>query len=190
MPRCFWCSDDPLYIAYHDHEWGVPLCDPRGLFELLLLEGFQAGLSWYTVLKKRAHYREVLHGFDPERLAQLSDAEIETLMQDPGIIRNRLKLKAARQNAQAWLRQDDPVALLWSCVGGVPKINRFTGRGDVPAVTPEAEALSKMLKKAGFTFVGPTICYAFMQASGMVMDHTLDCDRHAELSSSRGPAFP
>lgn len=182
MPRCFWCSDDPLYQAYHDEEWGVPQRDAGRLFELLLLEGAQAGLSWFTVLKKRERYREVLHGFDPKRLAQLSDAEIEQLMQDPGIIRNRLKLKAARQNAQAWLRLDDPVALLWSFVGGQPKINRFSGRGDVPAVTPEAEAMSKALKKAGFTFVGPTICYAFMQATGMVMDHTLDCDRHAQLA--------
>ncbi|MBM7062671.1 DNA-3-methyladenine glycosylase I [Pseudomonas sp. UL073] len=182
MPRCFWCSDDPLYMAYHDEEWGVPLRDARQLFELLQLEGAQAGLSWFTVLKKRARYREVLHGFDPQRLAQLSDAEIEQLMQDSGIIRNRLKLKAVRQNAQAWLRLDDPVELLWSFVGGQPKINRFTGRGDVPAVTDEAEAMSKALKKAGFTFVGPTICYAFMQAAGMVMDHTLDCDRHAALS--------
>ncbi|CAD5107069.1 DNA-3-methyladenine glycosylase I [Zestomonas carbonaria] len=182
MPRCFWCSDDPLYIAYHDEEWGVPLRDPRALFELLLLEGFQAGLSWFTVLKKREHYRRVLHGFDPVRLASLTDEEIEVLMQDPGIIRNRLKLQAARRNAQAWLRQDDPVELLWSFVDGRPKINRFTGRGDIPAVTPEAEAMSKALKKAGFTFVGPTICYAFMQASGMVMDHTLDCDRYALLS--------
>jgi DNA-3-methyladenine glycosylase I len=184
MPRCFWCTDDPLYQAYHDEEWGVPLREPRALFELLLLEGFQAGLSWITVLKKRERYRQVLHGFDPERLARLSDAEIEALMQDPGIIRNRLKLKAARQNARAWLEQEDPVALLWSFVGGAAKINHFAERGQVPAVTPEAEAMSRALKKAGFTFVGPTICYAFMQASGMVMDHTTDCDRYAELSDS------
>ncbi|AYC30871.1 DNA-3-methyladenine glycosylase I [Pseudomonas cavernae] len=184
MPRCFWCTDDPLYMAYHDDEWGVPLRDPQGLFELLLLEGFQAGLSWLTVLKKRERYRQVLFGFDVQRLAQMSDAEIEALMQDPGIIRNRLKLKAARQNAQAWQRLDDPVGWLWSFVGDQPKINRFSGRGDVPAVTPEAEAMSKALKKAGFTFVGPTICYAFMQASGMVMDHSRDCDRHAELGGA------
>jgi DNA-3-methyladenine glycosylase I len=184
MPRCFWCNDDPLYIAYHDHEWGVPLRDPQGLFELLLLEGFQAGLAWITVLKKRQRYREVLFGFDPQRLAQLSDDEIELLMQDPGIIRNRLKLKAARQNAQAWLRLDDPVALLWSFVGGGPLINHFKDRSQVPALTPQAEAMSKALKKAGFTFVGPTICYAFMQASGMVMDHTTDCDSYARLAGT------
>ena len=182
MPRCFWCTDDPLYIAYHDREWGVPQRDPQALFELLLLEGFQAGLSWITVLKKRERYREVLFGFDPERLAALSDRYIEQLMGDAGIIRNRLKLKAVRQNAQAWLRLEDPVALLWSFVGGRPKVNHFSERGQVPALSPEAEAMSRALKKAGFTFVGPTICYAYMQASGMVMDHTRECDRYAELA--------
>ena len=181
MPRCFWCNDDPLYQAYHDQEWGVPSRDPRHLFEMLLLEGAQAGLSWITVLKKRERYREVLLGFDPGRLAVMSDEYIEQLMQDPGIIRNRLKLKAARQNAQAWLRLEEPVALLWSFVGGSPRINHFVDRSEVPAVTPQAEAMSKVLKKAGFTFVGPTICYAFMQATGMVMDHTTDCDRYAVL---------
>ncbi|CAN7145032.1 DNA-3-methyladenine glycosylase I [Pseudomonas solani] len=181
MPRCFWCNDDPLYIDYHDTEWGVPQRDPQGLFEMLLLEGFQAGLSWITVLRKRERYREVMFGFDAQRLARMSDEEIEERMQDPGIIRNLAKLKAARQNAQAWLRLEDPVKLLWSFVGGVPRINHFVGRGEVPAVTPEAEAMSKALKKAGFTFVGPTICYAFMQACGMVMDHTTDCDRYLAL---------
>ncbi|MGH8437056.1 MAG: DNA-3-methyladenine glycosylase I [Pseudomonas sp.] len=182
MPRCFWCTDDPLYTAYHDQEWGVPLRDPQQLFELLLLEGFQAGLSWITVLKKRERYREVLFGFDIQRLAQMSDAEIEERLLDPGIIRNRLKLNAARKNAQAWQQLDDPVALLWSFVGGVPKINHFKDRSQIPAVTAEAEAMSKALKKAGFTFVGPTICYAYMQAAGMVMDHTTDCTRYTELS--------
>ncbi|MDX1368661.1 DNA-3-methyladenine glycosylase I [Pseudomonas sp.] len=181
MPRCFWCTDDPLYQAYHDQEWGVPQRDPQALFELLLLEGFQAGLSWITVLKKRERYREVLFGFDPQRLAAMSDEYLESLMQDAGIIRNRLKLKAARQNAQAWLRLEDPLALLWSFVDGAPRINHFSERSQVPAVTPEAEAMSKALKKAGFTFVGPTICYAYMQATGMVMDHTTDCDRYAVL---------
>ena len=181
MPRCFWCTDDPLYQAYHDQEWGVPQRDPQALFELLLLEGFQAGLSWITVLKKRERYREVLFGFDPEHLAVMSDEYLESLMQDPGIIRNRLKLKAARQNAQAWLRLEDPLTLLWSFVGGQPKINHFGERSQMPAVTPEAEAMSRTLKKAGFTFVGPTICYAYMQATGMVMDHTIDCDRYADL---------
>ncbi|MBB3103275.1 DNA-3-methyladenine glycosylase I [Azomonas macrocytogenes] len=182
MPRCAWCGSDPLYIDYHDHEWGVPLREPRALFELLLLEGFQAGLAWITVLRKRERYRQVLFGFDPQRLACMSDAQIETLLQDPGIIRHRRKLEAARSNARAWLRLDDPVAWLWSFVGGMPRINRFASLAEVPAVTLEAEAMSKALKKAGFTFVGPTICYAFMQASGMVMDHILDCERHAELA--------
>lgn len=188
MPRCFWCNDDPLYIAYHDEEWGVPLRDADRLFELLLLEGFQAGLSWITVLKKRARYREVLFGFDVQRLAQMSDEEIEERMQDPGIIRNRLKLKAARQNAQAWLQLEDPVGLLWSFVGGEPKINHFRDRSEMPAVTSEAEAMSKALKKAGFTFVGPTICYAYMQAAGMVMDHATDCDRYGALASGCKPS--
>ncbi|CRM32564.1 DNA-3-methyladenine glycosylase I [Pseudomonas sp. 58 R 12] len=184
MPRCFWCSEDPLYMAYHDQEWGTPLRDAQGLFELLLLEGFQAGLSWITVLRKREHYRKVLFGFDAQRLAQLSDGEIEALMQDPGIVRNRLKLNATRRNAAAWLELDDPAGLLWSFVGGKPKVNHFKDHSEVPAITPEAEAMSKALKKAGFAFVGPTICYAFMQASGMVMDHTQDCDRYADLANA------
>ncbi|ENA33389.1 MULTISPECIES: DNA-3-methyladenine glycosylase I [Pseudomonas] len=187
MPRCYWCTDDPLYIAYHDQEWGIPLKDPQRLFELLVLEGFQAGLSWITILKKRARYREVLFGFDPGRLAAMTDEEIEIRMQDAGIIRNRMKLKAARQNAQAWLRLEDPVTFLWSFVGGEPKINHFRDRSEVPAITPEAEAMSKALRKAGFTFVGPTICYAYMQAAGLVMDHTTDCDRYAVLCGDQMP---
>jgi len=190
MQRCFWCSDDPLYQAYHDREWGVPLRDPQRLFELLLLEGFQAGLSWLTVLKKREHYRRVLFGFDPARLARLSDAEIEALLQDPGIIRNRRKLEAARNNARAWLALEVPAVWLWSFVGGRVRINRFREAAEVPASTPEAEALSRALRKAGFAFVGPTICYAFMQAAGMVMDHTTDCDRHAELAGPPAPPCP
>lgn len=182
MTRCYWCNEDPLYIAYHDHEWGVPLRDARKLFELLLLEGFQAGLSWITILKRRARYREVLFGFDAERLARLTDAEIDELMQDPTIIRNRLKLNAVRTNARAWLALEDPVGLLWSFTGGEPKINHFKDRSEVPAITSEAQAMSKALKKAGFTFVGPTICYAYMQATGMVMDHTTDCDRYPILA--------
>lgn len=181
MPRCFWCTDDPLYQAYHDHEWGTPRRDPALLFEMLLLEGFQAGLSWITILRKRERYREVLYGFDPVRLAQMSDARIEELMQDASIIRNRLKLNAARRNAQAWLAVDNPAEWLWSFVGGEPKVNHFARHSDIPAFTEESVAMSKALKKAGFTFVGPTICYALMQATGMVMDHTTDCDRYAEL---------
>ena len=188
MQRCAWCSEDPLYIRYHDHEWGVPHRDPQALFELLLLEGFQAGLSWITVLKKRERYRQVLFGFDPQRLARLSDAEIDRLMQDPGIIRNRRKLEAARGNARAWLRLDDPAAFIWSFVGGQPRINHFSAHQQVPVVTAEAEAMSRALKKAGFSFVGPTICYAYMQACGMVMDHTTDCHRHAPLAAAAAEA--
>jgi DNA-3-methyladenine glycosylase I len=182
MPRCFWCTEDPLYQQYHDLEWGVPLRDPARLFELLLLEGCQAGLSWITVLKKRQRYREVMFAFDPVRLAKMTDDEVEERMLEPGIIRNRLKIKAARQNAIAWLTLEDPVTWLWSFVGGQPQVNHHPDRSTMPTQTAEAEAMSKALKKAGFTFVGPTICYAFMQASGMVMDHTTDCDRYATLS--------
>ena len=157
MPRCFWCTDDPLYIAYHDEEWGVPLRDPQRLFELLLLEGFQAGLSWITVLKKRARYCEVLWGFDAERLARMSDAEIEERLQDAGIIRNRLKLQAARQNARAWLKLEDPVALLWSFVGGVPKINHFAGRGEVPAVTSARPSVMPTCRPPAWSWITPPI---------------------------------
>ena len=183
MPRCFWCSEDPLYMAYHDQEWGTPLRDAQGLFELLLLEGFQAGLSWITVLRKREHYRQVLYGFDVQRVAQMSDTEIDELMLDPGIIRNRLKLNAARRNAQAWMALEDPVGFLWSFVGGVPKINHFKDRSELPAITPEAVEMSKGLKKAGFTNDGPTKCDELMQSSGKVMDHTRDCDRYALLAN-------
>ncbi len=184
--RCGWCTDDPAYIAYHDTEWGVPSHDPRHLFEMLLLEGFQAGLSWITVLKKRAHYREVLFNFDAEKLAAMSDDYIDTLMQDPGIIRNRLKLKSARQNAQAWLKLDDPVALIWSFVDGIPKVNHHRLLADVPVLTPQAETMSRVLKKAGFNFVGPTICYSYLQAVGCIMDHTTDCHRYPALAAAQG----
>ena len=182
--RCAWCTSDPVYIDYHDTEWGVPTRDPRVLFEMLLLEGFQAGLSWITVLKKRPRYREVMFGFDPEQLARISDDYIETLMQDPGIIRNRLKLNAARQNARAWLAQPDPVDLIWSFVDGRPKVNHYRSASEVPVVTPEAQAMSRALKKAGFTFVGPTICQSYMQAVGCLMDHTTDCHRYPVLAAS------
>ena len=183
MKRCSWCTDDPLYIHYHDHEWGVPIKDSAHLFELLILEGFQAGLSWITVLKKRAHYRTVLFNFNPEELSKLTDSQLEALLKDPGIIRNRAKLRAARQNAEAWLRLDDPVAFLWQFVGGAPRINHFADASKVPATSAESQAMSRALKKAGFSFVGPTICYALMQAAGMVNDHTQDCDWSARTSS-------
>jgi len=183
MPRCAWCGDDPLYVRYHDEEWGVPTRDPQLLFEFLLLEAFQAGLSWITVLRKRERYRQVLFGFDAERLAIMSDGEIDERMQDPGIIRNRRKLEAARGNARAWLALEDPAGFVWSFVDGRPKVNRFERLDQVPAVTDEAQAMSRALKRAGFSFVGPTICYAYMQACGMVLDHLVDCERHAQLAS-------
>lgn len=182
MPRCAWCGDDPLYVRYHDEEWGVPTRDPQLLFEFFLLEAFQAGLSWITVLRKRERYRQVLFGFDAERLAIMSDGEIDERMQDPGIIRNRRKLEAARGNARAWLALEDPAGFVWSFVDGRPKVNRFERLDQVPAVTDEAQAMSRALKRAGFSFVGPTICYAYMQACGMVLDHLVDCERHAQLA--------
>ncbi|MEH6491880.1 DNA-3-methyladenine glycosylase I [Halopseudomonas sp.] len=185
--RCQWCSDDPLYQQYHDEEWGVPCRDADALFEMLLLEGFQAGLSWITVLRKREHYRRVYRDFDLQFMASQSDEQLQALLQDAGIIRNRLKVYGARRNAQAWLalsEQHDPVTWLWQFVGGQPQINNFASLGEIPAQTPAAVSMSKALKKAGFTFVGPTICYAFMQATGMVMDHTRDCHRFARLGGS------
>ncbi|MEB2399692.1 MAG: DNA-3-methyladenine glycosylase I [Alcaligenaceae bacterium] len=180
--RCRWCSGDPDYIAYHDHEWGVPSRDPRHLFEMLLLEGFQAGLSWITILKKRPRYREVLYGFDPEKLAGMRDADIEALLRDPGIVRNRLKLNAARRNARAWLALRDPVELVWSFTGGRPIVNHYPDHQSVPVVTPQAERMSRTLKRAGFNFVGPTICQSYLQAVGCFMDHTTDCFRHGMLA--------
>jgi len=185
LSRCHWCSADPIYQSYHDQEWGVPEYDAQRLFEKLLLDGFQAGLSWITILKKRERYRQVYHGFDAQFMAAQTDADLQELMLDPGIIRNRLKVHAARQNARSWLalaEQTDPAAWLWQFVGGRPLINHFAVHAEVPAITTEAQAMSKALKQAGFSFVGPTICYAFMQATGMVMDHTLECFRHAELA--------
>lgn len=177
--RCAWVSDDPLYQAYHDHEWGVPVHDERRLFEFLLLEGAQAGLSWITVLRKRERYRELFDGFDPERIARYDEARRAALLTDPGIVRNRAKVEAAVLNARAWLalREEgiDPVAWLWSFVGGRPRINAPRTLAEVAARTPQSEAMSRALLERGFKFVGPTICQAFMQAVGMVNDHTVDC---------------
>lgn len=179
LQRCGWCGNDPLYIAYHDEEWGVPQHDDRRLFEKLILEGAQAGLSWITVLRKREAYRKAFHGFDPEKVAAMTDAELETILQDPGIVRNRLKVFSARKNALAFLAVQREFgsfdAFLWSFVGGQPKVNQPKTLADVPAVTPEAEALSKALKKRGFTFVGPTIMYAYLQSMGLVDDHLITC---------------
>jgi DNA-3-methyladenine glycosylase I len=178
-PRCAWCGDDPLYIAYHDGEWGVPAHDDRHLFEMLILEGAQAGLSWITILRKREAYRKAFLGFDPVRVAALTDADLQRILQDPGIVRNRLKVSSARDNARAFLEVQREFGsfdtYLWSFVGGKPKVNHPKALPDVPAVTPEAEALSKALKKRGFRFVGPTIVYAYMQAVGLVDDHVATC---------------
>lgn len=173
--RCFWCTADLEYIAYHDNEWGIPNYDAQYLFEFLILEGFQAGLSWLTVLKKRERYREVLFNFNPDLLANMKDAYIEQLMLDKGIIRNRLKLNAARKNAQAWLKLTDPVDFLWSFVGHRPQLVDIDQESDYPTTSPESDAMSKALKKAGFSFVGSTICYAYMQAVGMISAHTSVC---------------
>jgi DNA-3-methyladenine glycosylase I len=183
--RCAWVGDDPLYLAYHDTEWGVPVRDARTLFEFLVLEGAQAGLAWITVLRKRAHYRVAFDGFDPERVARYDDAKKAALLADPGIIRNRAKIDAAVVNARAWLALRDggldPVAWLWQFVEGAPRHNAWRTLAEVPATTAASDAMSKALKARGFKFVGSTICNAFMQAVGMVNDHTVDCYRHREI---------
>jgi DNA-3-methyladenine glycosylase I len=182
--RCAWAGRDRLYRAYHDEEWGVPVRDPRRLFEFLILEGAQAGLSWITVLRKREHYREVFDGFDPACIAAWDDAKKAELLADPGIIRNRAKIDAAIVNARAWLALEaegiDPVEWLWSFVGGAPRCNAWATLAEVPATTPESDAMSKALRTRGFKFVGSTICYAFMQATGMVDDHVVTCFRHGK----------
>ncbi len=187
--RCHWVNDDPLYLAYHDDEWGVPLKHDRALFELLLLEGAQAGLSWYTVLKKRENYRRAFDGFDPEKIARYDARKRKALMSDPGIIRNRLKIEAAIVNARAFLEILEQDILfsefLWKHVGNKPRQNRWRRPEDVPAFTPESDAMSRELKHRGFKFVGITICYAFMQAAGMVNDHLDGCFRHTEIRNMR-----
>ena len=185
MERCPWCGTDPLYVAYHDSEWGVPEHDERRLFEFLILEGAQAGLSWITVLRKRENYRRAMDGFDPEKIARYGQRKIDALLADAGLIRNRLKMESAVGNARAWLdlREAGETldGVLWDYVDGEPVINRRRSIAEVPAVTPTAERLSKDLKKRGFRFVGPTIMYAFMQAAGLVNDHLVSCHRHREL---------
>jgi DNA-3-methyladenine glycosylase I len=183
-PRCGWASADPLYEKYHDTEWGRPLRDDRALFELLTLEGCQAGLSWITVLRKREHYRKVYDGFDPQKIARYTPAKLAKLLADPGIIRHRGKIDASVSNARAYLEimesESSFSKFLWSVVDGKPRKNRPKTLKGVPAKTAESDALSKMLAKAGFKFVGSTICYAFMQASGMVDDHVAGCHRCKE----------
>jgi DNA-3-methyladenine glycosylase I len=180
--RCSWASGStPLMIAYHDEEWGVPVHDDRRLFEFLILEGAQAGLSWSTILNKRENYRKAFRDFDPAAVTRFTPAKIEKLLADPGIVRNRLKVESAVSNARAALAVQKEFgsldAYLWQFVGGKPKVNRWTSMSQVPPRTPESDAMSKALQKRGFRFVGSTICYAFMQAVGMVDDHVVDCFR-------------
>ena len=188
--RCPWAEKDPLYHPYHDHEWGVPSHDDRHLFEMLILEGAQAGLSWLTILRKREAYRRAFDGFDPARVARYTEKRQARLLADPGVVRNRQKVAAAVANARAFLATAEEFgsfdAYLWRLVGGSPRQNRFRKLAEVPARTDESDALSKDLRKRGFGFVGSTICYAFMQAVGMVNDHLLSCPRHAALARAKG----
>ena len=183
--RCGWVIDDPLYLRYHDEEWGVPVHDDRRLFEFLILEGAQAGLSWITILKKRDNYRRAFAAFDPAAIARFGTRDGRRLLNDPGIVRNRLKIEAAIANARAFLdvqeREGSVERYLWSFTDSVPIQNRWRSLKAVPAETPESQAMSRALKQRGFRFVGPTICYAFMQAVGMVNDHVVTCFRHREL---------
>ena len=189
MPRCFGDHNE-LYAAYHDEEWGVPVHDDRVLFEFLILEGAQAGLSWETVLKKREYYREAFAGFDPARVARFTPARIEKLLQNPGLIRNRLKIAGAVKNARAFLGVQREFGTFdsyaWSFVGGEARQNNWRSIRDVPATTAESDALSKDLKRRDFTFVGSTIMYAWMQAVGLVNDHQIGCPRHSEIARLGG----
>jgi DNA-3-methyladenine glycosylase I len=188
--RCAWVPEsDPAYVAYHDEEWGVPSHDDRHLFELLVLEGAQAGLSWATILRKREGYRRAFAGFDPDAVARFGDRDVERLLADAGIVRNRLKIESAIANARATLavRADEGSldAFLWSFVAGEPIANRWSTLAEIPAETAESRAMSKELKRRGFRFVGPTVCYAFMQAAGLVNDHVVSCFRHREVGRAR-----
>ena len=183
--RCPWGTSDPLYLDYHDREWGVPIRDPRALFELLCLEGAQAGLAWITILRKREGYRAAFDCFDPARMAAYADADRARLMADAGIVRNRAKIEAFIGNARAYLEIDDFAGLLWSFVGGQPVENEWRELGGVPAETYASRAMSRDLRSRGFRFVGPTICYAFMQSAGLVNDHLVDCFRHREVQDDR-----
>jgi DNA-3-methyladenine glycosylase I len=189
VKRCAWApADDPLYVAYHDEEWGVPSFDDKHLFEMLVLEGAQAGLSWSTILRKREGYRKAFANFDPEIVARYGAADTKRLLGDAGIVRNRLKVESAITNAQRVLEVQDAdgslAAYLWSFVGGTPIVGKFRELGDLPAETEESRAMSKDLKRRGFRFVGPTACYAFMQSTGMVNDHVVSCFRYGELTTT------
>ncbi|MCG3209182.1 MAG: DNA-3-methyladenine glycosylase 1 [Anaerolineae bacterium] len=183
--RCEWAGSDPLYITYHDEEWGVPAHDDRHLFEMLILEGAQAGLSWITILRKREAYRAAFDQFDPEKMARYNDAKLAELLANPGIVRNRRKIEAAVQNARAFLAVQTEFgsfdAYIWRFVDGRPIQNEWTSLAQIPVQTPQSAAMSKDLRKRGFNFVGPTICYAYMQACGLVNDHVVTCFRHAQL---------
>ena len=185
IQRCAWAGNDPLYVAYHDTEWGVPVHDDRKWFEFLTLEGAQAGLSWITILRKREAYRAAFDGFDPGKVAAYDEAKLAELLANPGIVRNRLKLQAAISNARAFLAVQREFgafdAYMWPFVGGKPKVNGWRQMSELPARTPESDAMSADLKRRGFKFVGPTICYAHMQAAGLINDHTVDCFRYDEL---------
>lgn len=186
--RCTWCGTDPLYCAYHDEEWGVPLHDERALFEFLILEGAQAGLSWFTILKKREGYRRAFDNFDAERIARYGEADVARLMADASIVRNRLKIESTITNARATLALRETAggldAYFWNFVDGRPLSNAWKNIGQVPASTPLSDTISKDLKKRGFKFVGSTIVYAHMQATGMVNDHTVDCFRYREVAGA------
>ena len=186
ITRCAWAGTDPLYVAYHDQEWGVPVHEDRVLFEFLILEGAQAGLSWMTILKKRENFRAAFDQFDPQAVARYDERKVAELLANPGIIRNRLKIEAAIQNARALLNVNEEFssfdAYIWRFVGGRPKVNAWKTMQEIPAQTEEARTLSKDLLQRGFKFVGPTICYAHMQATGMVNDHTVDCFRYQEIN--------
>jgi len=183
--RCSWCGTDALYVAYHDEEWGVPLHDDSRLFEMLILEGAQAGLSWLTILRKRENYRRALDGFDAHRIARYGQRDVARLLADPGIVRNRLKIEACIGNARAALSVQEEFgsldAFLWRYVDGVPRQNAWASQAELPGRSAESDRMSRDLKKRGFGFVGSTICYAFMQAVGMVNDHTLDCFRYRQV---------
>jgi DNA-3-methyladenine glycosylase I len=190
LKRCSWPGQDPLYVTYHDEEWGVPEYDDRALFEKLILDGFQAGLSWITILRKRDNFRRALDGFEPAKIARYTPRKVEKLMQDAGIVRNRLKIEGTILSARAYLEamENGPgfSRLLWDFLDGKPKVNNFRSRSQVPAETPLSRQMSKELARRGFKFVGPTIVYAFMQATGMVNDHMTSCHRHAALAKLAG----
>jgi DNA-3-methyladenine glycosylase I len=189
MTRCPWSGTDPLYVAYHDDEWGVPSHEDRHLFEMLILEGAQAGLSWITILRKREAYRVALAGFDPVKVARFTPARVERLLQNPGIVRNRLKIEGTVRSARAFVETQKAFGsfdrYIWQFVGGAPIVNRPKALKDVPATTAESDAMSRDLKKRGFTFVGSTICYAFMQATGMVNDHLVRCFRYKQITTTK-----